>query len=126
MDIPALSTVTATGVAAPRPTPTASTAPPAGASPTTVSNVTAQTAPAASETQASRQELDQAVKDVNDFVGAVNADLRFSVDDDTGRTVVKVIDNATKEVIKQFPSKEILALAKALDGIKGLLVKQSV
>lgn len=86
--------------------------------------VTPQAPPPEKDVQASRQKLDEAVKAVNDFVKTVNNSLQFSVDDDTGKTVVKVIDSATKEVIKQFPSEEMLAIAKALDGIKGLLVHQ--
>ena len=39
--------------------------------------------------------------------------------------MVKIIDSATKEVIRQVPSQEMLAIAKALDSIKGLFVKQS-
>lgn len=76
------------------------------------------------EVEPSRKALDSATKAVNDFVGTVNNSLNFSIDDSTGKTVVKVIDVATKEVIKQFPSEEMLAIAKALDGIKGLLVQQ--
>ena len=38
--------------------------------------------------------------------------------------IVKVMDNATKEVIRQIPSVEMLAIAKALDKIQGLLIKQ--
>ena len=76
------------------------------------------------EGQPSRDQLDKAVKSVNDFVNSVNNSLQFSVDDDTGKTIVKVIDSATKEVIKQFPSEEMLAIAKALDHIKGLLIHQ--
>ena len=86
--------------------------------------MTQQAPPPANETQPSREELDKAVKAVDDFVNAINNSLQFSVDSDTGKTVVKVIDSATKEVIKQFPSEEMLAIAKALDGIKGLLVHQ--
>ena len=133
MDISSLSSATPATIAAARPAPNATAAPPgsvaasaAPASSAAASNLTVQATPAANETQATRQELDQAVKEVSDFVGVVNADLSFSVDEDTGRTVVKVVDNATKEVIKQIPSKEMLELAKALDGIKGLLVKQNV
>ena len=86
--------------------------------------VTQQAPPPAREVQSNRQMLDEAVKTVNDFVMTVNNSLQFSIDDDTGVTVVKVIDSATKEVIKQIPSKEMLELAKALDSIKGLLVHQ--
>lgn len=80
---------------------------------------------ATKEAQATnRDQLDEAVKAVNDFVNAINNSLEFSIDDDTGITVVKVVDVETKEIIKQFPSEEVLSIAKALDGIKGLLVQQ--
>ena len=35
-----------------------------------------------------------------------------------------MVDKATKEVIRQIPSEEMIAMAKALDSIKGLFVKQ--
>ena len=72
----------------------------------------------------SREQLNQAIKATKDFVGSIHSSLDFSVDEDTGSVVVKVIDKETKEVIRQFPSEEMLSIAKALDSIKGLLVKQ--
>lgn len=82
-----------------------------------------------SQTQASHQadskaELSGAIKATNEFVGQINENLQFSVDDDTGKTIVKVIDTSTKEVIKQIPSEEMITIAKALDKLKGLLVQQ--
>ena len=106
---------------------TPSTAQSAPLSPTQLAataTVTQQAVPPAKEAEASRKELDEAVKAVNDFVQVFNNSLQFGVDSDSGKTVVKVIDVDTKEVIKQVPSKEMLAIAKALDGIKGLLVHQ--
>jgi flagellar protein FlaG len=85
---------------------------------------TQEATPPAKAAPANEEQLNQAVKAVNDFVKLSNNSLQFSVDKDSGKTVVKVIDIATKEVIKQFPSEEMLAIAKALDGIKGLLVHQ--
>lgn len=73
---------------------------------------------------ASKEDVKQAVQSINAFVKAMNNPLQFSVDDETGQTVVKVIDSNTKEVIKQFPSEEALSIAKALDKVKGLLVQQ--
>jgi flagellar protein FlaG len=72
----------------------------------------------------SEEELKDVVKAVNDFVNPFNNSLQFSIDKDSDTMVVKVIDASTKEVIKQIPSEEMLALAKALDQLKGLLVKQ--
>lgn len=74
--------------------------------------------------QAKPEEVAQAVKDVNDFVRPINNALSFSLDQESNQMVVKVIDQGTKEVIRQIPSEEMLALAKALDTMKGLLVRQ--
>ncbi|MFZ2973783.1 MAG: flagellar protein FlaG [Ferribacterium limneticum] len=74
--------------------------------------------------EATRQELEDAVKQVNDFLKPINNSIQFNLDDDTGKTIVKVIDLATKDVIRQFPSEEMLGIAKAIDKMKGLLVQQ--
>ena len=79
---------------------------------------------AAQDAQTSKQQLDDAVKAVSSIVGSVNNSLEFSVDGSSGKTVVKIVDTGTKEVIRQIPSEEMIAIAKALDGIKGLLVRQ--
>jgi flagellar protein FlaG len=69
-------------------------------------------------------ELNEAVKNINQSLSALSQNLEFSVDTDSKRTVVKVIDQQTKEVIRQIPSEETLEIAKALDTVKGLLIKQ--
>lgn len=72
----------------------------------------------------SREEVTKAANQVNKFVSPVNTDIQFSVDDETDIHVVKVIDKNTQEVIRQIPGEEILQIAKALDRLQGLLVKQ--
>ena len=69
------------------------------------------------------EQLRQAVKRLNHTVQSVVSQLEFSIDTDTQRTVVKVVDIRTKQVLRQFPSEEILHLAKALDQFTGLLVR---
>ncbi len=54
----------------------------------------------------------------------VAQNLLFSIDDDTGRTIVKIVDSQTDEVIRQMPSEEVLAISKAIDKLQGLLIKQ--
>ncbi len=81
------------------------------------------------ETQKSAREIQEedikkAVDDVQKFVSTKNQDILFSIDEDLGKTIVKVVDRGTKELIRQFPSEEMLQIAKALDKIEGLLVKQ--
>lgn len=72
----------------------------------------------------SDQELKDAVKAIEDFIKPITSNLDFSIDEDTSMRVVKVIDNSTKEVIRQFPSEEVLQIAKALDRLQGLLIEQ--
>mgnify|MGYP000145815909 CR=1 FL=1 len=74
--------------------------------------------------EANRQQVEDAAKAVNEFIKPLNNSLQFNIDDDTGKTVVKVIDTATKEVIRQFPSEEMLSIAKAIDKMQGLLIHQ--
>jgi len=52
------------------------------------------------------------------------ADLRFSMDEDSGKLIVRVVDTATKEVIRQIPSEESLAISQSIEKLQGLLVKQ--
>ncbi|MFT4174444.1 MAG: flagellar protein FlaG [Rhodocyclaceae bacterium] len=74
---------------------------------------------------ASREALTQAVSDVRKNLEMVARNLQFSIDDETGQTVVKVIDSDTREVIRQIPSEELLELAHSMDQkYSGLFVKQ--
>lgn len=82
-------------------------------------------APAASSEDAgNEQKLSDAISSVEEYIKPFNNRLEFNVDKDVGRVVVKVIDKETDEVLLQVPSEEMLAIAKALDNIKGLFVKQ--
>ncbi len=64
--------------------------------------------------EAQREELDDAVSQLNDFVQNVQRDLQFEVDNDLGQTIVKVVDQKTQEVIRQIPDELALRLAENL------------
>ena len=70
------------------------------------------------------EQLASAIAQVQDFTQSLAKELTFDIDDDSGRTIVKVIDSSTNEVLRQIPSEEMLGIAKALDKIQGLLIKQ--
>lgn len=75
----------------------------------------------------SQEQLEQAVSKLNKSAQAQSQGLEFSIDNDTKRTVVKVVDQSTKEVLRQIPSPEALEIAKSLESSdnKGLLIKQT-
>lgn len=72
----------------------------------------------------SREQIDKAMNEVKKVLDPLARNLQFSIDDSTGRTVVKVIDASTHQVIRQIPSEEILEMTKAMDSLTGLFVKQ--
>lgn len=90
---------------------------------TAVSAVTSK-APVAG-TQPSREDLAAAVKKINDSLPPSAQSLQFSIDEDSKDIVVKVIDQATREVVRQIPSEEALELAKSLDKMRGMLIRQT-
>jgi flagellar protein FlaG len=68
------------------------------------------------------QLLTESVAKLNQAVKMMASNLQFTVDEETGIDVVKVVDIESKEIIRQFPSEEAIAIAKALDQFRGMLV----
>lgn len=67
----------------------------------------------------------QALQSINKAMQNLSQNIEFTQDEDSHRTIIKVVDSETKEVIRQIPTKEALEIAKALDQVKGLLIKQT-
>ena len=67
--------------------------------------------------------MDQAVSKIEGFVQNITRDLDFSLDDASGRMVVKVTDRASGDVVRQIPSEEALRLAENLEQVRSLLFK---
>lgn len=81
-------------------------------------------APSGKDSRPTGDELNEAVDKVSKAVAAYSSELEFSIDEDSGRQVVKVIDRQNDQVIRQFPSEEMLKIAKSLDKLLGVLVEQ--
>lgn len=81
------------------------------------------TAPAQRE-EASHEQLRSAIDDAVARLTEKGSELTFQLDHDSGRVIVKLVDRNTREVLRQVPSKEALAVARALrdGGTLGTLV----
>lgn len=64
--------------------------------------------------QVSAEELGRAVDTINAHVQNLQRSLQFSVDEELGRTIVKVLDSETDEMIRQIPTEEVLAIARTI------------
>lgn len=69
-------------------------------------------------------ELKQSIKTANAALKEISSNLEFAHDDSTGMTLVRVYDTTTKEVIRQFPTEEMVTIARAIDNFRGLLIQQ--
>jgi flagellar protein FlaG len=71
--------------------------------------------PVHSERPAESRELIRAVQAINEaeLFGA-GSELTFSPDRYTQRTVLKIVDRKTKEVLRQIPAERVLRLANEL------------
>lgn len=88
-------------------------------------------APAAAPPQAlprqapSQEQVQKVLQELKRVIEPVTANnLSFSIDQATGKTLVRVTDADTGEVIRQIPSEELLDIARSLDKLQGLLVRQ--
>lgn len=72
------------------------------------------------------EQLEKVAQQLQDFVGDMNRGLEFSVDKDSGRDVIKVIDKSSGDLVKQFPSEEVLSLVAKLSDMVGSFVDAKV
>jgi flagellar protein FlaG len=92
-----------------------------------------QTVVARPVTEISSADLQQAVDVVNQAVAIEQRSLNFSIDEVSGRSIIKVIDYETNELIKQIPSEELLKVAQDIKRLQnemgqsiGLLIDNKV
>lgn len=57
---------------------------------------------------------------------ALNMNLKFSTDENTGKLVVSVVDPNNGQVLRQMPSEEALKVAEAIGRYQGVLVDLKV
>jgi flagellar protein FlaG len=72
------------------------------------------------------EQLEKVAQQLQDFVGEMNRGLEFSVDKDSGRDVIKVIDKTSGDLVKQYPSEEVLTLVAKLSDMVGGFVDAKV
>ncbi len=64
--------------------------------------------------EANQRNVEDAVTKLNDYVQSIQRDLQFRLDEDSGKTVITVLDSRTSEVVRQIPDDVALRLARDL------------
>lgn len=71
--------------------------------------------------------ISEVVKDINTLVHQVAATkVSFDVDEETGRSVIRVVNKETGEVIRQVPPEGLLTLIARMRQLSGLIFSKEV
>ena len=64
--------------------------------------------------QETQEELTAAINIVSDFMNQPPRNVSFSQAESSGKTIVKIFDTNSQELIKQFPSEKIIDMAERI------------
>ena len=90
-------------------------------------NLTPGSPPAATASGTpSAAELERLDNQMQSKVSTIAPELQFLVDKDSGKSIIKLTDRNTSEVVWQFPSEQALQVTRALDRFqKGLMLNRN-
>lgn len=80
---------------------------------------------AAADVIARAEQAAAAAADANRRLAEKGSQLTIEFDDSLGRAIFKIVDATTGDVVRQIPSEQVLAIARALsrDESRGLLLR---
>lgn len=70
-------------------------------------------------------QLQHAVKAANQTARSLSSSIEFSVDQQSGKTVVRVVDSQTQKLIRQMPSEEMIEISLALERMQGMVLRRT-
>lgn len=74
-----------------------------------------------------KEGIESVAKVIEDYANDVhNVGLRFAVHEDTGKFVIRVIDEQTNEVVREVPPENLLDLAAKMEEMMGMLYDEKV
>lgn len=74
----------------------------------------------------SKDQLEQAVKSINDFMESSNTHIQFKLHEKLNEYYVTIVDDITKEIVREIPSKKILDVYAAMTEFIGLIVDKKI
>ena len=100
-------------------------APPLAAAAQPLPAIESKPAAEPAKTEPTPSQLKHATEELQRKVNELAPELQFSVDQSSGQSIIKFTDTTTNEVIRQYPSKDILHLNKVMESLqKGFVVNQ--
>lgn len=72
--------------------------------------------------EAKSVEVKEAVSKLNEYSQSTQRSLDFQLDDESGKTVIRVYDRRSEQLVRQIPDEVALELAKSLNGDEPLML----
>ena len=83
----------------------------------------------AEKIEEAQEQLEQAVSSINEYTQNIQRSLQFSISENDGRTIIKVIDSETNEIVRMIPPDETIKISQNLGSLSdngGLLFEAKV
>lgn len=76
--------------------------------------------------QITREEANEIVKSLYEYIDILQTKLKFSIGENSNEIIITVTNQETDEIIRQIPSKSLLALREKMAELTGLLFDKTV
>jgi len=72
------------------------------------------------------QQIKEALQQLNDAMKSSGQNLAFSKDSASGRTVIRVTNTETGELVRQIPNETLLKVARSIEEFKGAIWDEKI
>jgi flagellar protein FlaG len=66
-------------------------------------------------------EIQELIGELNDVMKIMNTKISFSIDTETNRPIIQVLDKETGELIRQIPPEELMRVSQRMSDVLGVL-----
>ncbi len=88
------------------------------------SQLVTEVVPANQDTVATNQDIKERVAQIQETIDQIDSQVQFSVEEDLGRVIVKVVERESGELIRQIPSEEVLKAQRFFEEHSGILLEE--
>lgn len=82
--------------------------------------------PSKGELPINKEELQTKIKGLNDFLSTTKTALKFQLHEKLNEYYVTIIDENTKQVVREVPSKKLLDMYAAMQDLMGILIDKKI
>lgn len=73
----------------------------------------------AEKIEEAQERLEEAVSSINEYTQNIQRSLQFTISESDGRTIIKVINSETNEIVRMIPPEETIKISQSLESLTG-------